>query len=53
MKWQKYVAFNPDVCHVKAHIKDTRVMISVILDFLAEKMMIEELLTEYPSLREE
>ncbi|MGV9199398.1 MAG: DUF433 domain-containing protein, partial [Promethearchaeia archaeon] len=34
--WKEYISFDPDVCHGKACIKNTRVLVSVILDCLAE-----------------
>ena len=33
--WRDYISFDPQVCHGKACIKGTRVMVSVILDNLA------------------
>ncbi|MBD3198083.1 MAG: DUF433 domain-containing protein [Candidatus Lokiarchaeota archaeon] len=53
MSWKDFISFDPKVCHGKAHIKGTRVLISVILDSLAEKISIDELLEEYPSLKED
>ncbi|MCH8966943.1 MAG: DUF433 domain-containing protein [Planctomycetes bacterium] len=35
MKWQDRISVDPNVCHSKACIKGTRVMVSVILDNLA------------------
>ncbi len=52
MNWKDFISFNPEICHGKAHIKGTRVLISVILDSLAEKLTIDDLLKEYPSLEE-
>lgn len=53
IKWEEYISFNPKVCHGKAHIKGTRVLVSVILDSLGEKLTINEILENYPSLKEE
>ncbi len=53
---QKHLArvqFDPTICHGKACIKGTRVMISVILDTLAEGLSIEEILKNYPTLQKE
>ncbi len=52
MSWQDHIAVDPEVCHGKACIKGTRVMVSVILDNLAAKVPRAEILTSYPSLRE-
>ncbi len=48
MDWKNYISFNPDICHGKAHIKGTRVLVSVILDCLAEGMDDKEILENYP-----
>ena len=50
MKWQNYIMVNPRICHGKACIKGTRIMIAVILDNLANGMSPEDLIKEYPSL---
>ena len=52
LEWQERVSVNPQVCHGKACIRGTRVMISVILDNLAAGVPHEELLQSYPSLQE-
>ena len=53
MKWSDYIAVDPQVCHGKACIKGTRIMVSVILDNLAEGLTEVELLRSYPSLTPE
>jgi len=35
MRWQERISVDPAVCHGKACIKGTRVMVSVVLDNLA------------------
>jgi uncharacterized protein (DUF433 family) len=50
MDWREHVTVNPQVCHGKACIAGTRVMISVILDNLADEVPPEEILVSYPSL---
>ncbi len=35
MRWQDRISVDPNICHGKACIKGTRVMVSVILDNLA------------------
>jgi uncharacterized protein (DUF433 family) len=52
LEWQERISVNPQVCHGKACIRGTRVMISVILDNLAAGVPHEELLQSYPSLHE-
>ena len=50
MNWRSRVSVDPNVCHGKACIAGTRVMVSVILDNLAEDVSHEEILASYPSL---
>lgn len=50
MKWQDRITVNSQVCHGKACIRGTRVMVSVILDNLADGASRDELLANYPSL---
>jgi len=49
MKWQDHITVDPKVCHGKACIKDTRVMVSVILDNLAAGSTTDEIVCSYPS----
>lgn len=44
---------DPSICHGQAVIKGTRVMVSVILDALADGMTEAEIAAEYPSLTSE
>jgi len=53
MDWRERITVDPLVCHGKACIKGTRVMVSVILDNLAEGVSAEEILKSYPSLNTE
>jgi len=53
MKWQERISVDPNVCHGKACIKGTRVMVSVVLDNLAEGVERDEILKGYPSLANE
>ena len=50
MNWQERITVNPTVCHGKACIKGTRIMVSVILDNLAAGLKPEEILASYPTL---
>jgi len=47
------IAVDPNVCFGKPCIRGTRIWVSLILDFLANGMSIEEILVEYPHLTEE
>jgi uncharacterized protein (DUF433 family) len=53
MNWQERITVDPQVCHGKACIKGTRVMVSVILDNLAAGTSRDEVLMSYPSLKSE
>ncbi len=53
MTWNNYISIDPNVCHGQACIKGTRVMVSVILDNLADGLSTEEILESYPSLSAE
>ena len=53
MRWRERIIVDPLVCHGKACIKGTRIMVSVILDNLAEGVTEAEILKSYPPLRPE
>lgn len=44
------ISIDPHVCFGKPCIRGTRIWVSLILDFLANGMTMEELLEEYPHL---
>jgi len=48
--WQERITMNPQVCHGKPCIHGTRIMVSVILDNLAEGLTVEEIVRDYPPL---
>ena len=52
-QWSDRISVDPRVCHGRARIKGTRVMVSVILDNLAEGISPEEIVKSYPSLSPE
>jgi uncharacterized protein (DUF433 family) len=47
------ISVDPQVCFGKPCIRDTRIWVSLILDFLASGMGIEEIQAEYPQLQRE
>lgn len=53
MNWRERIAVDPKICHGKACIKGTRIMVSIILDNLAEGVSETEILKSYPSLSPE
>ena len=53
MNWEERIIIDQNICHGKACIKGTRIMVSVILDNLAVGVTIPEILKSYPSLSQE
>jgi len=49
----KHISVDPNICFGKPCIRDTRIWVSLILDFLASGMTIDELMEEYPQLTKE
>lgn len=49
MNWRDYIVTDPTICHGKACIKGTRVLVSVILDNLAMNLSPDEILRSYPT----
>jgi len=46
------ISIDPNVCFGKPCIRGHRIWVSLILDFLASEMTVEEILQEYPGLEE-
>ncbi|MCP4165224.1 MAG: DUF433 domain-containing protein [Chloroflexi bacterium] len=44
------ISIDPNVCFGKPCIKGTRIWVSLLLDFMASGMTVEEILMEYPQL---
>ena len=53
MNWQGCISVNPAVCHGKACIRGSRVMVSVVLDNLAAGESAEEIMRGYHLERED
>ena len=53
MNWSERISVNPNVCHGKAGIRGTRIMVSVVLDNLAAGLSAGEIVRSYPSLASE
>ena len=51
--WRQYLSSNPQICHGQLCAKGTRVLVTNILDSLAEGSSREEVLRSYPSLKPE
>ena len=50
MDWRDRITVDPMVCHGRACIRGTRIMVSVILDNLAAGFSQDEIIDSYPSL---
>ena len=48
--WRKIIKVDSEVCHGKPCIRGTRIMVSVVLDNLAEGLTPDEIIKEYPPL---
>ena len=53
MDLMERITVDPEICHGKACIKGTRIMVTVILDNLAAGLDRDEILASYPTLRDE
>ena len=53
MDWRSRIITDSSVCHGKACIKGTRIMVSVVLDNLAAGQMPEDIVRLYPTLQRE
>ncbi|HPK45537.1 MAG TPA: DUF433 domain-containing protein [Spirochaetota bacterium] len=53
MNWKDRITIDPNICHGKPCIKGTRIIVSVILDNLANGMKEEDIVRSYPSLTSE
>src|SRR5579862_1764142 len=51
LDWREHISVNPSICHGKPCIKGTRIMVSVILDYLTAEEPVEEILRQYPTLK--
>jgi uncharacterized protein (DUF433 family) len=53
MNWSERITVDPGVCHGKACIRGTRIMVSVVLDNLAAGLSSAEVVRSYPTLQPE
>ena len=53
MTWQNHISSDPQICHGKACIRGTRIMVSVVLDNVAVGLTTEEIIKAYPTLKHE
>jgi uncharacterized protein (DUF433 family) len=48
--WKDRISVDPKICHGKPCIKGTRIMVSIVLDYLHAGESREEILRQYPTL---
>lgn len=53
MDWRDHITVDPEVCHGKACIAGTRVLVSTVLDNLAAGLAPEEIIRSYPSVSDD
>jgi uncharacterized protein (DUF433 family) len=53
MVWRERISVQPNICHGKACVRGTRVMVSVILDNLAAGESVDEIMRGYHLQRED
>ena len=53
MNWRNHITVDPEVCHGRACIAGTRVLVATILDNLAAGLNSEEITKSYPSITKE
>lgn len=53
MDWRDRITVDPLICHGRACIKGTRVMVAVVLDNLAAGLGTNEIVQSYPSVTAE
>lgn len=53
MAWHERISVDPMICHGKACVRGTRVMVSVVLDNLAAGEAVEEIMRGYHLERED
>lgn len=51
--WRERVSVDPRVCHGKPCIKGTRIMVSIVLDYLTAGEPVAGILRQYPTLKPE
>ena len=51
--WRKRVSVDPRICHGKPCIKGTRIMVSILLDYLRAGESRDEILRQYRTLKDE
>ena len=50
--WRERISVNPAVCHGKACVRGTRVLVSAVIDNVAAGISRKEILQSYPTLQD-
>ena len=53
MNWRDHITVDPEICHGRACITGTRVMVTTVLDNLAAGLDSDEIMRSYPSITRE
>ena len=53
MDWRDHITVDPEICHGKACISGTRVLVTTVLDNLAAGMDADDIAKSYPSVSRE
>ena len=53
MNWREHITVDPEICHGRACITGTRVLVTTVLDNLAAGLDSEEIMRSYPSISRE
>ena len=53
MRDEKIITINPNVCNGKPTIRNKRITVQTVLEFLSNGDSVEEILAQYPTLTEE
>jgi uncharacterized protein (DUF433 family) len=51
--WKEHISVDPDVCHGKPCLKGTRIMVSIILDYLSAGEGQDAIRRQYPQVTAE
>jgi uncharacterized protein (DUF433 family) len=53
MNWRDHITVDPEICHGRACLTNTRVLVTTVLDNLAAGLSPEEITRSYPSVTRE
>ena len=53
MNWRDHITVDPEICHGRACIAGTRVLVTTVLDNLAAGLDADAIVSSYPSLNRE